>query len=100
MYTRGSRFSLAGVWGGDGPGGRASPSAEEGVLDLAPDLGDQMEMAAGNRRPGQSHVERLGRQLVLEPGALELRATLLDRLLELLAKLVQRHSALAVTHFA
>ena len=71
--------------------------AEEHVLDLAPELGDQVDAAAEDRLSGQGRVERL--EVVLGR-ARELAFALLQRLLDPGARSVQRHPRLAVAHLA
>jgi hypothetical protein len=73
---------------------------EEGVLDLAADLRDQVEMAPRDRVSGQGDVDSLGRQDVLELLPLQLGPPFLDSALERLAKRVQSHAGLAVSDLA
>ena len=74
--------------------------AEEDVLELAADLGDQVEMPATDRRTRHRHVDALLGESAVELGALETRRTRVDRGLEPLAERVQRHPGLAVADLA
>ena len=73
---------------------------EEDVLDLAPDLGDQVQPAAGVAAGGQRDVDALGRQPRIELRPRQLGLAGVDRGLEPLAHGVQRHPGLAVAHLA
>src|SRR5215210_8862447 len=69
---------------------------EEDVLDLPPDLRDQVQVAAPGALTRQRDVDALLREAAVELGALERRLTSLDRLLDRLARRVQRLTGLAV----
>ena len=73
--------------------------AEEDVLDLAPDLRQQVQPPAPNRVAGNRHVDAgVGRRLVRHPQQLLVAGG--DGLLEPRADAVQEHPALAVAHGA
>ena len=76
------------------------PEPEEDVLDLAPDLRDEVEVPAPDRRAGHRHVDALLGQPPVELGTRQLRLARVDRGLEPLAERVQRHPRLAVAHLA
>ena len=73
---------------------------EEDVLELAPDLRDEVEVAAPDGVPGIVTSTLLLGQPAVELGALERLLPRVDRGLELLAQRVQRHPRLAVAHLA
>src|SRR5688500_9375770 len=73
----------------------AVAETEEDVLDLAPDLRDQMEAAARDAFAGEGDVERL--ELVAAHRR-ELGFPLGERLLHRRSRRVQRHPGLAVAH--
>ena len=70
--------------------------AEERVLDRAPDLRDQMELAERPRLAGERDVE----VDILDDIGLELAVAQLQRRLDRFARRVQRHAGLAVAHLA
>src|SRR5262245_27195547 len=74
--------------------------AEEDVLDLAPDLRDEVQLPARYGRPRNGHVDALLGESAVELGALESVLARVDRALELLAQRVQRHPRLAIAHLA
>ena len=59
--------------------------ADEDVLDLTPDLGDQVQVAARRGGPGKRHVDALLGEAPVELGTLELRLAVGDRALDRLA---------------
>src|SRR5215213_8207349 len=69
---------------------------EEDVLDLPPDLRDQVQVAAPGARTRQRDVDALLREAAVELGALERRLASLDRLLDRLPRRVERLTGLAV----
>jgi len=73
--------------------------AEEHVLDLAANLGDQVKVAARDGRAGERDVDALLAQCAVELGLLERGLALGDRGLERLAHGVQRHAGVAVPNF-
>ena len=73
---------------------------EEDVLELAPDLRDQVQVPAPDLRPGHGHVDALVGQSPVELRSRERRLAPVDRGLELLAQRVQRHARLAIAHLA
>src|SRR5918996_267795 len=74
--------------------------AEEDVFHLAPDLGNEVQLASRDRRPGHRDVDPLLGEAPVELGALQLRLTTVDGSLEALAKRVQRLPGLAVADVA
>ncbi len=78
----------------------AVPEAEEDVLHLPPDLGDQVQPPARIATGRERHVGALGRQPGVELRPRELLLATVDGRLEPLADGVQRHSGLAVAHLA
>ena len=78
----------------------AVAQAEEDVLHLAPDLRDQVQLAAAVPTDGQRHVDALRGQPGVELGALQLGLAGIDRRLEPLAHGVEGHPGLAVAHLA
>ena len=73
---------------------------EEHVLDLAPDLGDQVQPAAGVATCRKRHVDALGGQPGVQLRARQLGLPGVDRRLEPLAHGVQRHPGLPVPYLA
>ena len=73
---------------------------EEDVLDLAADLGDQMQPSARVAADRERHVDPLLAQAAVELGARQLGVARLDRRLDPLARGVQAHPGLAVAHLA
>ena len=76
------------------------PEADEDVLHLAPDLGDEVEMPATHASAGHGDVDALLRQAPVELGTREVRLARVDRGLESLAERVERHPRLAVADLA
>ena len=72
--------------------------AEEDVLELAPDLRNEVEVAPADRRAGDRDVHALLRQPSVELGALELPLSRIDSRLEPLPQRVERHACLPVAH--
>src|SRR5688500_6486352 len=73
---------------------------EEDVLDLPPDLRDQVEVAARRRLSWERDVEHLLGEAAVEVGALELCLALGDLLLELLPERVEDAARLGVANLA
>ena len=76
------------------------PQAEEDVLDFTPDLRDEVEMPAADRRARHRDVDALLGQPPVELGALETGSARVDRALQALAERVQRHAGLAIANLA
>ena len=72
--------------------------AEEDVLDLALDLGQNVQAAARKRRPGERDIECALGVEPLQLGLLDRFAAFLDCGLEPFTDPVQEHAALAVAH--
>ncbi len=72
--------------------------AEEDVLHLAPDLGDQVQVPARARLARQRDVEHLLGEPAVELGALELGLALGDRLLQALTQRVEDAAGLGVAN--
>ncbi len=64
--------------------------ALEHGLDLAPDLGEDMNVAASERRPGKRDVDRLRLGDIGQPRTLELRAPRCERRFDGLLGLIDR----------
>src|SRR5262249_11124049 len=73
---------------------------EEDVLDLPPDLRDQVEVPAADMRARHGDVDPLVGEPPVELGPLQRLLTGVDGTLELLAQRVERHARLAVAHLA
>ncbi len=73
---------------------------EEDVLDLAPDLRDQVEPSASTAGHGKRDVDALLGEAPVELGALQLRLSRIDGSLDPLASRVERHPGLALAHLA
>ncbi len=78
----------------------AVAQAEKDVLHLAPDLRDQVQLAAAVPAGGQRHIDALRGQPGVELGARQLGLAGIDRRLEPLAHRVEGHAGLAVAYLA
>jgi len=82
----GRRFDLGAL-------GDAESEPQEDVLDLAADLGDQVQVARGTRRSaGQRDVDAVRAEAHVELGRRKRRGTLLDQCLKGLARRVRRRA--------
>ncbi len=73
---------------------------EEDVLDLAPDLRDEVKMPAPDRGARHRDVDALLGEAPVELGTRDVRLPRVDRRLEPLPERVQRHARLAVANLA
>ena len=74
------------------------PHPQEDVLELAPDLRDEVEMTASYARAGHRDVDALLDEAAVELRSLQCGVTLVDRRLELLPQRVERHPRLAIAY--